>query len=384
MVFVVAPEEESGVKELLAAQGETVYCIGEVQSRNGDEPQVEILGLDTWASAPSAAVNTIGLRSPADESKIAEQHSAKLCMTGCALPETANKLYSGKVRDVYETADGSKLCLVATDRQSAFDRILAAVPFKGQVLNQVSEWWFKESAHIVPNHLSGDSPDPSVVLAKKCTPFAVEFVCRGYMTGSTDTSIWTHYKNGSRTYCGHVLPDGMQKNEKLHANLLTPTTKGEHDRPVSAEEVYSELGLMSKADWDYVAEKSLALFEFGQKTAAKRGLILVDTKYEFGKTEDGTIVLIDEVHTPDSSRFWIADSYAERFAAGKQPQNIDKEFLRLWYRDRCDPCATPPLPPRRCAQWSLVADRTFSRGYKDEKLPEAPMELVAELSRRYA
>ena len=166
--------------------------------------------------------------------------------------------------------------------------------------------------------------------------------------------------------------------------LLTPTTKGEHDRPVSAEEVYSELGLMSKADWDYVAEKSLALFEFGQKTAAKRGLILVDTKYEFGKTEDGTIVLIDEVHTPDSSRFWIADSYAERFAAGKQPQNIDKEFLRLWYRDRCDPCATPPLPPRRCPQWSLVADRTFSRSYKDEKLPEAPMELVAELSRRYA
>lgn len=261
----------------------------------------------------------------------------------------------GKVRDTYDAGD--KLVIVTTDRQSAFDRHLASVPYKGQVLNQTSAWWMDATRHIVPNALLS-TPDPNACVMKKCTVFPVEFVVRGFMTGSTSTSLWTHYKAGEREYCGNTFPDGMKKNDRLSTNVVTPTTKAEdHDEPISPAEIVSR-GLMSAEDWEAASSAALALFKFGQEQAAARGLLLVDTKYEFGKDSDGNILLIDEIHTPDSSRYWLAGTYDERHAAGLEPQNIDKEFLRLWFRANCDP-------------------------YNDEVLPEAPAELVAELSRRY-
>ena len=264
-------------------------------------------------------------------------------------------MLQGKVRDTYDAGD--KLIIVTTDRQSAFDRHLASVPYKGQVLNETSAWWMAKTEHIVPNALLS-TPDPTTCIMKKCTVFPVEFVCRGFMTGSTDTSLWTHYKNGARDYCGNTFPAGMAKNDRLSHNVITPTTKAEdHDEPINPEEIISR-GLMSAADWEAASQAALALFAFGQAEAAKRGLLLVDTKYEFGKDDQGNILLIDEIHTPDSSRYWIAGTYESRHAAGQEPQNIDKEFLRLWFRANCDP-------------------------YKDVVLPAAPAELVAELSRRY-
>lgn len=268
-----------------------------------------------------------------------------------------NTKYCGKVRNKL-TFPGRKCCvMVATDRQSAFDRPLAAIPFKGAVLNMTSAWWFKKTSHIIDNHVIA-VPDPNVTIVKLAKVFPVEFVVRGYITGSTSTSMWTNYSKGIRNYCGVHLPDGLQKNQKLWQNLVTPTTKDEvHDELISPTEIVSN-DLMSQEDWDVCCKAALNLFEFGQKTAAERGLILVDTKYEFGKTEDGRIILVDEIHTPDSSRYWIASSYDERFAQGLPPENIDKEFLRLWFVEHCDP-------------------------YKDKVLPEAPKDLVCELSRRY-
>jgi phosphoribosylaminoimidazole-succinocarboxamide synthase len=262
---------------------------------------------------------------------------------------------TGKVRDQYDLGD--QVALITTDRQSAFDRVLASIPFKGQVLNLTSAWWFSQTKHIIPNQVIS-VPDPNVTLAKKCEVFSIEFVVRGYITGSTSTSLWTVYNNGDREYCGNILSEGLKKNQKLEANMLTPTTKEEHhDRPIAPPEIVSE-GWMSQEDWDYCSQKALALFAFGQQKAAEHGLILVDTKYEMGRDTDGTICLIDEIHTPDSSRYWIAETYDERMSAGQEPQNIDKEFLRLWFVDNCDP-------------------------YKDKTLPDAPDELVAELSSRY-
>ena len=268
---------------------------------------------------------------------------------------TSGSKRTGKVRDQYDLGD--KVALITTDRQSAFDRVLASIPFKGQVLNLTSAWWFDQTKDIIPNQVLS-VPDPNVTLAKKCDVFPIEFVVRGYITGSTSTSLWTVYKNGDREYCGNVLLEGLGKNQKLAANMLTPTTKEEHhDRPISPDEIVSE-GWMTQADWDYCSQKALELFAFGQKKAAENGMILVDTKYEMGRDLNGKVMLIDEIHTPDSSRYWIAETYDERMAAGQEPQNIDKEFLRLWFVDNCDP-------------------------YNDEKLPEAPEELVTELSSRY-
>ncbi len=275
------------------------------------------------------------------------------CLTKTNL--SAGVKYGGKVRDRYELED--RLVLITTDRQSAFDRILAAIPFKGQVLNQTSAWWFEQTKDIIPNHVI-NIPDPNATVARKCTVFPIEFVVRGYITGSTSTSLWTVYNSGDREYCGNVLPDGLVKNQKLDTNMLTPTTKEEHhDRPISPSEIVNE-GWMSQEDWDYCSGKAVELFTFGQKIAAENGMILVDTKYEMGRDEDGHIMLIDEIHTPDSSRYWLADSYEARINAGKEPENIDKEFLRLWFVDNCDP-------------------------YNDKVLPDAPEELVIELSKRY-
>lgn len=275
------------------------------------------------------------------------------CLVETSLP--SGEKYTGKVRDRYDLGD--KLALVTTDRQSAFDRVLAAIPFKGQVLNKTSAWWFEQTAHIVPNQVLS-VPDPNVTLAKKCEVFPIEFVVRGYITGTTSTSLWTVYDSGQRHYCGNDLPEGLVKNQKLALNLLTPTTKEEdHDRPISPDEIVSE-NWMAIDDWERCSRIAQELFAFGQKRAAEHGLILVDTKYEMGRDESGEITLIDEIHTPDSSRYWIAGSYEERMKNGKEPENVDKEFLRLWFKDNCDP-------------------------YKDETLPAAPEDLVIELSRRY-
>lgn len=277
----------------------------------------------------------------------------KNCLTQTDLNLGEKKI--GKVRDSYASDD--KMILISTDRQSAFDRILASVPFKGQVLNQTSAWWFKQTQNIIPNHFL-EMPDPNATVGKKCEIFPVEFVVRGYLTGSTDTSVWTQYKNGVRNYCGNVLSEGMKKNEKFAEPIVTPTTKSEtHDRPITPKEIVDE-GLMTQEEWDIVSQKALELFKFGQEKAKEHDLILVDTKYEFGKDKDGNILLCDEIHTPDSSRYWLAVSYQQRLSEEKEPENIDKEFLRLWFKDNCDP-------------------------YNDTVLPEAPEDLVVELSRRY-
>lgn len=273
---------------------------------------------------------------------------------------------TGKVRDQYDFIgnDGvgnpaAKLvALVTTDRQSAFDRVLAAIPFKGAVLNLTSKWWFDQTKHIIDNHVVA-VPHANVMVARRCTPFPVEFVVRGYITGSTDTSLWKNYSKGVRNYCGIQFPEGLVKNQKLERNVLTPTTKEvAGDRPIAPKDVIAE-GLMTQEDWDTCANAAMSLFKFGQSVASENGLILVDTKYEFGKDENGVIRLIDEIHTPDSSRYWLSTSYKKRTSAGQEPENVDKEFLRLWFRDNCDPYD------------------------KSKDLPAAPADLVDELSRRY-
>jgi phosphoribosylaminoimidazole-succinocarboxamide synthase len=237
--------------------------------------------------------------------------------------------YEGKVRDNY-SRDGDRF-IVVTDRISAFDRVLGTVPFKGQVLNRLAASWFERTRHVADNHMKR-LPDPNVLHCVECEPLLVEMVMRAYVTGSTSTSIWTHYEKGARVFCGHRLPDGLKKNQKLDAPILTPTTKapkGEHDVSGSREEILAT-GQVAAKDFDAAAEIATRLFAAGQKMCAERGLILVDTKYEFGK-KDGKILVIDEIHTPDSSRFWMQNTYEERFAHGEDPEPLDKDFVRRHY-----------------------------------------------------
>lgn len=245
---------------------------------------------------------------------------------------TLGAKYEGKVRDNY-SRDG-KRTIIVTDRISAFDRILGTLPLKGQLLNHVAAWWFDKTADVAPNHVIA-VPDPNVLIAHECTPLPVEMVVRGYLTGTTSTSIWVHYEKGARTFCGHALPDGLKKHQRLPAPLLTPSTKaakGGHDVSASRSEILAISG-MAPADFDQAADMAMALFAAGQRIAADRGLILVDTKYELGRTHDGRIVVIDEIHTPDSSRYWYADDYAALTAAGKEPRALDKEYVRRWFVD---------------------------------------------------
>jgi len=238
--------------------------------------------------------------------------------------------YEGKVRDNYTTPDGRRF-LVSTDRISAFDRVIGTLPLKGQVLNLLAAHWFDATKNIVPNHVIS-VPDPNVLEARECTPLPVEMVVRAYVTGVTSTSIWTHYARGERVFCGHRLPDGLSKNDRLPSPILTPSTKapkGGHDVSASREEILA-MGHIDARDFDRASELAMALFTFGQTRCAQRGLILVDTKYEFGKTKDGEIVVIDEIHTPDSSRFWFARTYDERRAKGDEPESFDKEYVRRW------------------------------------------------------
>ena len=262
---------------------------------------------------------------------------------------------TGKVRDIYLQND--KLLLVSTDRHSSFDRIIAHIPFKGQVLTQISHWWFEQTKDIIKNHVL-DMPDPNVVVGKKCTLIPLEMVVRGYITGVTGTSLWTLYQKGERNFGEFSLPDGLRKNQKLEQPVVTPTTKSdEHDRPITGPQAVTE-GILTQTHWQQVRDTALKLFRRGQEIAASRGLILVDTKYEFGLDDSGEVTLIDEIHTPDSSRYWQANSYQARIDQGLEPENFDKEFLRLWFKDNCDP-------------------------YNDATLPAAPAEMVAELASRY-
>jgi phosphoribosylaminoimidazole-succinocarboxamide synthase len=258
----------------------------------------------------------------------------------------------GKVRESFLLPDG-RVLLVTTDRLSAFDVVLARVPFKGQVLNQLSAFWFDATEGIVPNHLL-DIPDPNVSLVRECEPLPVEVIVRGFITGVTKTALWTLYDAGQRVIYGHTFPDGLQKNDPLPEPIITPTTKagpGEHDERLTCDQVV-ERGLVDGATWETVQRAALAVFGRGQEIARSAGFLLVDTKYEFGRAPDGTLMLIDEVHTPDSSRFWEAGSLAEG-----TPDHWDKEYVRLWYA---------------------------GQGYRgDGPPPSLPLDVVAETARRY-
>ncbi len=264
---------------------------------------------------------------------------------------------SGKVRDWYPMPHGKRL-LITTDRLSAFDRILACVPYKGQVLNQLAAWWFDHTAGIIPNH-TVSIPDPNALVAQEAEPFTVEVIVRGYITGVTTTALWYRYSLGERDIYGYRFPEGLKKNQALPEPIITPTTKGGlsgHDERLTCAEVVAK-GHLDQATWDQAMAAALAVFRFGQQVAEEAGLILVDTKYEFGRTPNGEVVLIDEVHTPDSSRFWKAGSYPRCFAAGEEPENFDKEFVRLAYA---------------------------AKGYRgDGPIPEVPDDLWAAASQRY-
>lgn len=267
------------------------------------------------------------------------------------------KKYQGKVRDFYIV--NNKRILITTDRQSAFDVILGHIPFKGAVLNMLSAFWFEKTKNIVSGHLI-NTPDPNVSVAKNCRPLPVEMIVRGYISGVTKTSIWYSYERGERLIYGIRFPDGLRKNQKLSRPVITPTTHPEagstiHDERLTREEIIKKKIIPAKL-YGQMEKISLELFDFGSKLCRKRGLILVDTKYEFGLYKD-RLTLIDEIHTPDSSRFWIAKTYSERFAKGLEPENFDKEFLRLWYA---------------------------KRGYRGDGIPPAmPKELIVALTQRY-
>ena len=278
------------------------------------------------------------------------------------IPELPNR-YNGKVRENYDLADGSRV-IIATDRLSAFDVILTAIPFKGQVLTQTARYWFEETADICPNHVLS-YPDPNVVIGTRLDILPVEIVVRGYLAGTTSTSILTKYRKGERQMYGITLPDGLKDNEKLPEPIITPTSKafdGGHDEPLSGDEILAQ-GLLTAGQWETVSRYALALFARGQARAAERGLILVDTKYEFGTDKDGHIVLADEIHTPDSSRYWIADSYAESFAKGGRPASFDKDFVRSWVTERCDPYKDPipEIPHELIEQTSKVYIQAFEQ-----------------------
>ncbi|MCB1499633.1 MAG: phosphoribosylaminoimidazolesuccinocarboxamide synthase [Bauldia sp.] len=276
-------------------------------------------------------------------------------LTDAYIPELPNR-YSGKVRENYDLPDGRRI-IIATDRLSAFDTILAAIPFKGEILTQTARYWFDETADICPNHVL-EYPDPNVVVGTRLDILPVEIVVRGYLAGTTSTSILTRYRKGEREMYGFVFPEGLRDNEKLPEAIITPTTKagtGGHDQPLSAAEIVGR-GLLTRAQWDIVSAYAFGLFARGQTRAAERGLILVDTKYEFGLDRDGTVILADEIHTPDSSRYWIAAGYEAAFASGTRPESFDKDFIRAWVAARCDPYKDPipEIPPEMIEQTSKV------------------------------
>lgn len=276
------------------------------------------------------------------------------------IPELPNH-YHGKVRENYDLADGSRI-IIATDRLSAFDRIITSIPDKGHVLTQTARYWFEATADICPNHVIA-YPDPNVVVGKRLDILPVEIVVRGYLAGTTGTSLLTLYKKGERQMYGLNLPDGMRDNQVLPTPVITPTSKafdGGHDEPLTPTEII-EHGLLTAQQWQQLSDYALALFARGQQLSAERGLILVDTKYEFGTDENGTIILADEIHTPDSSRYWIADSYDAAFDTGARPKSFDKDFVRAWVVERCDPYKDdlPPIPNELIEETAAVYRMAF-------------------------
>jgi len=270
------------------------------------------------------------------------------------LPNLGKK-YQGKVRDFYIQKD--KRITVTTDRQSAFDVVLGYIPFKGAVLNQLAAFWFDKTKKIVPNHLIS-VPDPNVLISKNCKPILIEIIVRGYLTGTTTTSLWYNYEKGERIMYGIKFPDGMIKNQKLVKPVITPTTheaSGVHDRVLTRKQILEEK-LVDPKLYKKIEDIALKLFAYGTKYAEKKGIILVDTKYEFG-LYDGKLTLMDEIHTPDSSRFWVKKTYQERVKKGLEPESFDKEFLRIWY---------------------------VEHGYRGEgKPPTMPSELAVKMSQLY-
>lgn len=308
---------------------------------------------------------------------------AKYALWDAAIPELPNH-YRGKVRENYDLGDGRRI-IIATDRLSAFDRILTAVPLKGQVLTQIARFWFDRTADLCPNHVI-EYPDPNVLVCRSLEIMPVEVVVRDYLAGTTSTSILSMYKSGRREMYGHRFPDGMRPNEKLPQTILTPTSKAfdaGHDEELTPAQIV-EGGLLTEPQWNAVSEKALALFARGRKIAAGRGLILVDTKYEFGFAPDGNIVLADEIHTPDSSRYWFAETYPERFEAGAAPQSFDKDFVRSWVAARCDPYVDPipEIPPEVIEQTSRVYIQAFEAITGERFEPPGGDEPVLERIRR--
>jgi len=275
------------------------------------------------------------------------------CLLEAKFDRWSNQYQKGKVRDIYLLED--KRILITTDRQSAFDHVLGAIPLKGQVLNKTAKYWFDQTADIVPNQVL-DVPDPNVTVARELDMLLVEIVVRRYLTGSTDTSVWTNYNNGVRKFCGVDLPDGMVKNQKFEEAIITPTTKAEdHDESISPQEIV-ERGLVDADRWAEVEKVALELFARGTELAAQRGLILVDAQYEMGLDPEANLTVVDEIHTTDSSRYWILDSYEDLHARGEEPESLDKEFLRLWLVDK---------------------------GISDDNIPELDDEIRTQVSTRY-
>lgn len=267
------------------------------------------------------------------------------------------KKESGKVRDWY--SKGSFRVLIATDRVSAFDKVVGLIAFRGAVLNKLSEFWFNKTRDIVPNHMIG-VVDPNVMLVSEADALPIEIIVRGYITGSTSTSLWTMYDQGQRRIYGIKFPDGFKKHQKLNKIVITPTTRetgpGRHDEPITKQEILKQK-LINPAIWRQIEKVAIALFERGTNIALKAGYILADTKYEFGLDKRGKLILIDEVHTPDSSRFWQKDAYSKAMKKGKDPENFDKEFMRLWF---------------------------LKEGYKGKgKVPKMPEKLIVKISQRY-
>jgi phosphoribosylaminoimidazole-succinocarboxamide synthase len=304
-------------------------------------------------------------------------------LADATIPELPNH-YRGKVRDNYDLPDGRRI-IIASDRISAFDRILAAIPLKGQVLTQTARYWFEATADICPNHVL-EYPDPNVVVGRRLDILPVEVVVRGYLAGTTGTSILTLYKKGQRSMYGVTFPEGLADNQRLPEAIITPTSKafdGGHDEPLTPDQIVAE-GLLTAEQWETLSCYALALFARGQAMAAERGLILVDTKYEFGTDADGTIVLADEIHTPDSSRYWIADSYQARFAAGARPDSFDKDFVRSWVVERCDPYKDdiPQIPAEMIARTAAVYVQAFETITGQKFAPPDPAEPVIDRIRR--
>lgn len=291
----------------------------------------------------------------------------------------------GKVRVSYALPEDRRL-FVTTDRLSAFDQIIAGVPWKGQVLNQLAAWWFEQTADVVSNHISAlpasvqAQPDPNVTIAVAARPLPVEVIVRGHITGVTGTSLWRRYADGARTIYGYEFPDGLRKNTELPAPIITPTTKGEagrHDEALTCAEV-TERGLVTPALWDEVQAAALAVFDRGRQVAAAAGMILADTKYEFGLAPDGALLLIDEVHTPDSSRFWLADSYEQRLGAGDEPESLDKEVIRRaladagYTGDGPPPTLDPVVWDATTARYIAAYERITGRRFEPGEYPVAP------------